>query len=122
MTTHKIIGIPFGQCFLKSLAELLIKQYPNPFDLAKALVILPTKRALLGLSEVFQTKIKSDNPLMLPRMIALADIESENPLLLLEIDELATAINPLKRLGLFTQLVLKLPNYTPSRALKPPKD
>lgn len=118
MTTHKIIGIPFGQCFLKSLAELLVKQYPNPFDLAKALVILPTRRALLGLNEIFQTKIKSDYPLMLPRMIALADIESENPLLLLEIDDLPAAIGSWKRLGLFTQLVLKLPNYTPSRALK----
>jgi len=118
MTVHKIIGIHFGQCFLKSLAELLIEQYPNPFDLAKTLVILPTRRALLGLGEVFQTKIKSDHPLMLPRMIALADIESENPLLLSKIDDLPAAINPLKRLGLFTQLVLKLPNYTPSRALK----
>ncbi|MBY0462760.1 MAG: double-strand break repair protein AddB [Alphaproteobacteria bacterium] len=118
MTIHKIIGIPFGQCFLKSLAELLIKQSPNPFDLAKTLVILPTKRALLNLNEIFQTEIKSDHPLMLPRIIALADIESENPLLLSKIDDLPSSINPLKRLGLFIQLVLKLPNYTPNRALK----
>lgn len=118
MTFSKLIGIPFGQCFLKSLAELLIQQYPDPFDLAKALVILPTRRALLNLTEIFQTKITHDTPIMLPRMIALADIPSENPLLLAEIDQLPSSINSWKRLGLFTQLVLKLPGYTPSRAFK----
>lgn len=118
MTLSKLIGIPFGQCFLKSLAELLIQQYPNPFDLAKALVILPTRRALLSLTEIFQTKVSGDTPIMLPRMIALADIPSENPLLITEIDQLPASISSWKRLGLFTQLVLKLPSYTPSRALK----
>ena len=96
----------------------MLRQYPDPFDLAKAIVILPTKRALLSLHDIFQTKIENNNPLMLPKIITLADIESENPLLLKEIDELPKAIGSLKRLGLFTQLVLRLPGYTPNRALK----
>src|SRR5947209_3968386 len=115
----KIISIPFGQCFSESLAKILIEQSVDSFDLAQTLVLLPTRRGILNLQESFQKSLGNDSFLMLPRMIALADIESENPLLLSEINNLPPSINNWKRLGLFTQLILKFqPDYTVNRALK----
>ncbi len=151
----KIIGIPFGQCFLESLAKILIEQSTDPLELAQTLVLLPTRRAIINLQGSFQNLFSSSSDLiresmdsrvtitmksfgendtkekmycesvqfrMLPRMIALADIESENPLLLPEIDDLPASINNWRRLGLFTQLILKFePSYTVNRALKAAK-
>ncbi len=115
----KIIGIPFGQCFLESLAKILLEQATDPLDLAQTLVLLPTKRGVLNLQEAFR---KTSSFLMLPRMMALADISSENPLLLASIDDLPPSISSWKRLGLFTQLILKFqPDYTVNRALKAAK-
>jgi ATP-dependent helicase/nuclease subunit B len=177
-SNSKIIGIPFGQCFLENLAKILIEQSTDPLELAQTLVLLPTKRSILNLQDTFQKmlndhsfclfenlsfsqnsslsssiptmssshllrgskdprvkpeddksgckddvgKIKNNQFLMLPRMIALADIESENPLLLPSIDNFPSSISDWKRLGLFTQLILKFqPNYTVNRALKAAK-
>jgi len=118
----RVIGIPFGSCFLESLSSLLMGPYDNPIEFAKTLVILPTKRSLLHLQKSLQEKTNG-RVMMLPRMIALADIESENPLFLDSINNLPPSISSWKRLGMLTQLILKFqPSYTPSRALKAAKE
>ena len=60
----KIIGIPFGQCFLESLAKILIEQSTDPLELAQTLVLLPTRRAIINLQGSFQNLFSSSSDLI----------------------------------------------------------
>lgn len=96
----QIYNIPFGMCFLKTLAGFL-KNDPNttsPFALASTHVWLPTNRGVLGLKESLINDIKA--PFVLPTLYSLADLESKNPFALKEIEDLPKVIGAFERLAL----------------------
>ncbi|MCX7337767.1 MAG: PD-(D/E)XK nuclease family protein [Alphaproteobacteria bacterium] len=111
--------IPAGTCFVKALAKWLLQTYESPEDLARTLVLLPTQRAILELGDALRGCLAPGQCLLLPQMVAIPDIESENPFLVPEIDRLPPAIPSWQRLGLMMHLVVKnIPGCKSSRALK----
>lgn len=100
-----VFTIPFGQPFLETLAGGIVGRFAaNPLLLAKTLVILPTRRGCLGLKEAFLNRRNSQ---VLPRIIALADLEHEPNVPGFIPPPLPTAIPSAQQLGILSQLVLK---------------
>jgi ATP-dependent helicase/nuclease subunit B len=101
----KVFTIPFGQPFLETLADGIMERFsPTPLLLAKTLVILPTRRGCLGLKEAFQQRRHSQ---ILPRIIALADLEQEPTVPGFIASPLPPAMPTAQQLGLLSQLILK---------------
>ena len=70
----KVYSIPFGIPALETLAQHLHNVYSaEPHKLAETVVLLPTKRACLGLEELF----KSFAPCFVPKIMALPELEAE---------------------------------------------
>ncbi len=102
----KIFTIPFGQCFLKTLAHFICNHLTNdvnetdrsPFSSASTQIWLPTNRSVMGFKESLIQE--SANTVVLPTLCSLTDLESKNPFFLKEIDELPRAINSFEHLAL----------------------
>lgn len=102
-----LYAVPLGVPFLSTLVDELITQTAsNPLSLAKYLIILPTRRGCLMLQDAF-LKATPKGCRMLPRIIALGDIEegAEVPGYLPP-KLLPPPMPSWQRLGLMTQLVL----------------
>lgn len=111
----KVFTIPFGQPFLENLAEGIIERFQHDTVLlAKSLIILPTRRGCLGLKEAFQQRGCSQ---ILPRIMALADLEQEPMLPGFMAPPLPSAIPSAQQLGLLSQLILKKENISVASAL-----
>ncbi len=67
--------IPSSLPFLRTLAQSLLKKY-DPLTLAQHLILLPTRRACLELSHLLLEE-NNQNPLILPRILPLGEIEEE---------------------------------------------
>ena len=104
--THNqcVYTIPFGQSFLESLADGICHRFANdPLVLSKTLIILPTRRGCLGLKEAFQARKISQ---VLPRIVALADLEHDPSVPGFVPEQLPPAMPQAQQLGLLSQLVL----------------
>ncbi|AIK97226.1 PD-(D/E)XK nuclease family protein [Candidatus Odyssella acanthamoebae] len=116
----KVFTIPFGQPFLETLADGIMQRFSsNPLLLAKTLVILPTRRGCLGLKEAFQQRRNSQ---ILPRIIALADLEQEPTVPGFIAPVLRPAMPAAQQLGLLSQLILKKEQTSIATALNLAKE
>ncbi|MBM3468095.1 MAG: hypothetical protein FJX71_01530 [Alphaproteobacteria bacterium] len=101
-----LYAIPSGVPFLSTLVEgLLNEAVSDPLSLARSVVILPTRRGCLALHQAFTAR-KSTS--VLPRIIALADIEEGMDLPgYVPPEILPPSLPNWQRLGLLSHLVLK---------------
>jgi ATP-dependent helicase/nuclease subunit B len=94
--------ISLAQSFIPALAQGLMARYPNPKDMARVLVLLPTRRGCLALRQ----ELQGQGLTLFPRVLALADLES-CPILpgFMPEEETMPALSEWRRQGLLTQLV-----------------
>ena len=98
-----IYAVDFSGSLADILAEYLLDKFKNtPFELARVQVILPTRRACQTLKESFFKKNK-DQATLLPRMIALYDMDDPSV-------DLPNAVSDWERLFLLTKLCQAKPN------------
>jgi ATP-dependent helicase/nuclease subunit B len=102
-----LYAIPLGVPFLKALVDGLITETASdPLSLARYTIILPTRRGCLALQQAFLA-VTPSGCRILPRMIALQDIEEGDDLPgYLPPEILPSAMPNWQRLGLLSQLVL----------------
>lgn len=67
--------IPSSFPFLKTLAQSILRKY-NPLNLAHHLILLPTRQACVEFSHLLFEE-NHQNPLILPRILPLGEIEEE---------------------------------------------
>ena len=121
-----LFAVPLGLPFLPELARGLIEATASsPSGLASLCVIVPTQRACSGLQEAFSLATPQQQGRILPRIIALADIENGDCLPGYLPPALhPPALSPFQRLGLLSQLILEFEKQkgqgitTPARALQ----
>ena len=79
MSFNGVFNMPSGMPFLASLAKGLKAELGD--DLSKALILLPTRRAVRGLTDIFIEDAKRDGVgvVRLPRLNTLADIDPNEP-------------------------------------------
>ncbi len=74
-------GIPFVDALAQGLMGRIAREHPDdPLALARATVLLPTRRAVRSLREAFLRATVGD-AVLLPRMMALGDIDEDDLLL-----------------------------------------
>ncbi|RVT89629.1 double-strand break repair protein AddB [Rhodovarius crocodyli] len=105
----RILTIPSGVPFLPALAAGLRERLPAPEDLARATILLPTRRSARALRAEFAPA--EGGALLLPRLRALAGLSTEDAdeLALPALLELPPAVEPLRRQGELAALVQRLP-------------
>ncbi len=117
-TAPGVFTIPADRSFVDSLAAGLLQRYGGaPAGLAEATVLLPTRRAGRALQDAF-LRTSGGRPLLLPRMLALGDLDPED-LLFTEaaVGGAADAALPPAISGLQRQLLLAACIQTHSQAL-----
>jgi len=79
MSLNGVFNMPSGLPFLASLAKGLKAEFKE--DLSKALILLPTRRAVRALTDLFIEDAKQDGVgvVRLPRLNTLADIDPNEP-------------------------------------------
>ncbi|MEX0921601.1 MAG: double-strand break repair protein AddB [Rhodovibrionaceae bacterium] len=113
----RVFTIPPGYSFVDALAEGLLARFPDPLELGSARVLLPTRRACRSLQEAF-LRVGAGRPLLLPRMLPLGDLDSDELTVAgeglewaaAEAAELPQAIAPLRRQLLLARLVRRGPD------------
>jgi ATP-dependent helicase/nuclease subunit B len=82
MRRINLFTIPPGAAFADELARGVLQRYAadDPFALSRALILLPTRRAIRTLSEAF-ARVAPGNVAVLPRMRALGDFDDAPSLL-----------------------------------------
>lgn len=103
----RLASIPAGAPFLDIVAQRWMDAHGGD-DLARGLILLPTRRAARSLAEAF-LRVSNGKPLLLPRITALGAID-EAPLALAGALDLAPAVEPSVRLSVLSSLILKLPS------------
>lgn len=78
----QVFSIPAGVPFLDALAAGLMAEY-EPAELARARILLPTRRSVRGLAEAFLRQ-SGGAALMLPRLTPLGDVDADDLLLTAE--------------------------------------
>ena len=110
-----VFNIAPGRPFVDTLAAgLLARADGDPLRLGAMTVLLPTRRACRALADAF-LRAGQGRPLLLPRMVALGDIDEEELQLgvagedvLADALDLPSAIAPLRRQLLLSRLILRL--------------
>ncbi len=105
----RIHSIPPGIPFLPALAAGIRARLPSPEALARATLLLPTRRSARALRAEFLPA--GEGAGLLPRMRALAGLSTEDAdeLSLPALLELPPAVEPLRRQGVLADLVLRFP-------------
>lgn len=100
--------LPFLDCLAAGVLEGLRDQPPEA--LARATILLPTRRAARALRDAF-LRAAAEKALLLPRMRALAGLSTEDAdeLALPALLELPPAVAPLTRQSVLTSFVMRLP-------------
>ena len=109
-------GIPFVDALAQGMtARLLAGSADDPFALARATVLLPTRRAVRSLREAF-LRASGGRALLLPRMMPLGDLDEDELLLMAEpasgsepgagLADLPPVIGGMRRQLLLARLVL----------------
>lgn len=100
--------IPFGYSFADELAAGAFRLAAgNPWRLAQVRILLPNRRAIRSLTQSF-LRLNAQQPLLLPKMQALGDMDEEEASLLEEdqtLENLPPAIAPLRRRVLLARLI-----------------
>jgi ATP-dependent helicase/nuclease subunit B len=106
----RIHGISPAIPFLPALAEGVRVRLAAPEDLARALILLPTRRSARALRQEFLPA--GEGAVLLPRMRALAGLSTEDAdeLSLPALLDLPPPVAPLRRQGVLTSMVLRFPN------------
>ncbi len=108
----KIFNVGVSNCFVEVLAEKLLDDYKDDkLALAKAVVLLPNRRACRSLAEAFVRK-QGLSPTILPQMRAIGDVNEDELLLSGKgaaegIVDLPPVIEPVERMLLFTKMIEK---------------
>jgi ATP-dependent helicase/nuclease subunit B len=100
--------LPFLDCLAAGVMERLRGQSPEA--LARATILLPTRRSARALREAF-LRVASEQALLLPRMRALAGLSTEDAdeLALPALLDLPPAVAPLTRQAVLTGYVMRQP-------------
>jgi ATP-dependent helicase/nuclease subunit B len=100
--------LPFLDCLAAGVLEALREQPPEA--LARATILLPTRRSARGLRDAF-LRAAEGRALLLPRMRALAGLSTEDAdeLALPALLDLPPAAAPLTRQAVLTGMVMRLP-------------
>ncbi len=99
--------MPPHAAFLDAIAtEWLRRSGAGPLDVARGLILLPTRRAARALAEAF-LRASDGRPLLLPRITALGALD-EAPLVMAGALDLPPAIEPAARLAALTRMVLAM--------------
>ncbi|MBM3557971.1 MAG: double-strand break repair protein AddB, partial [Alphaproteobacteria bacterium] len=104
----RVVTIPANRSFVDVLAAgLLAKTEGDPGALAAHTILLPTRRAVRNLREAF-LRASGGQPLLLPRMRPIGDVDEEE--LILEEEgiglDLPPAIDPLRRQVMLARMIL----------------
>jgi ATP-dependent helicase/nuclease subunit B len=108
----RLYTIAADRPFLASLAAGLLRMTGgDPLQLARAVVLLPTRRAVRALREAFLYAApesgEAGRPLLLPRMHAIGDLDEDEIMPIDGADAVPPALSELRRRLLLTRLVLK---------------
>ena len=106
MSDKHVFTIPPSLCFADTLTEFLLKTY-SPVELARVLLLLPTRRACRTVRESF-LNVADGKPMLLPRMIPFGMIDSDETateLLVKGSEALPPALPALRRRLLLTQQI-----------------
>lgn len=98
----RVFNVPAGLPFLGILAEGLLEDYSD--RLADALVLLPSRRACLGLRDAF-LDVTDSAAMLLPRMQPVADAEGDALPIGPAEPDIPLAVDPLRRQLLLARLV-----------------
>ena len=71
-----LFTIPAHRPFADDLAAGLLALYPDPLQLARVLLLLPTRRAIRSLTEAF-VRESAGKALLLPRMVPAGDLDPD---------------------------------------------
>jgi ATP-dependent helicase/nuclease subunit B len=108
-----IFDIPAHLPFLDSLAAGVLRDMDgaSPDALARATILLPTRRSARALRDAFLRVAARDRALLLPRMRALAGLSTEDAdeLALPALLDLPPAVAPLTRQAVLSGYVMRLP-------------
>jgi len=103
-------SVPIGTDLSGALAAFLVERYRgNPLALADVLLLLPNNRAISAMTAAFVRS--ADNGLMLPRMVAVGDLEIDEKLgplldpLTPDVEAVPPAIAGVEQLMLYVRLV-----------------
>jgi ATP-dependent helicase/nuclease subunit B len=100
----RVHTIPAGIAFADALAQGLLKRAgDDPLALAATTILLPTRRAVRALTDAF-LRVTGGRALLLPRLLALADLDGDQDLL--GGQDLPAAIDPLQRHLILARLVM----------------
>jgi ATP-dependent helicase/nuclease subunit B len=100
--------------FLQTLAAGLLA---DPTPLADHLVLLPSRRACLGLRDEF-LELADGRPLLLPRMQPVGDLEADELLLDPEVElDLPSALSPIRRRLMLTRAIVARRNPRDGREI-----
>lgn len=103
----RLVTIPPSLRFLDTLAVHWLGA-TDPADLARGLILLPTRRAARALVEAF-LRACDGRPLLLPRITAIGALD-ETPLALRGALDLPPAVAPEQRLATLARMVMALPS------------
>ncbi len=74
---NKLFTIPAGKPFARTLAQWVLEKFgEEPHQLARVLLLLPSRRACLSQREAF-LQVTGGKPLLLPRMQPLGDVDED---------------------------------------------
>lgn len=101
--TPRVYTIPAGVAFADALAAGIMTRAGDPLALAAITILLPTRRAVRAMTDAF-LRVNEGKALLLPRLLALADIDGD-------FDGLGTAdipaaIDPLERRLILARLIM----------------
>ncbi len=101
-----LFTIPPHVPFLDAVAQAWLARGGDPLEMARGLILLPTRRAARSLVEAFLRQ-SGGRPLLLPRITAFGALD-EAPLAMTGALDLPPAIDPMQRLAELTALILAM--------------
>ncbi len=99
-----VFTIPAGVAFADALAAGIMTRAGDPLALAAITILLPTRRAVRAMTDAF-LRVNDGKALLLPRLLALADIDGDFDGL--GAADIPAAVDPLERRMILAQLILK---------------
>jgi ATP-dependent helicase/nuclease subunit B len=101
-----LFSIPPDTPFLDALAAEWLAQNDDPLEIARGVILLPTRRAARALADAF-LRGSGGRPLLLPRITAFGALD-EAPLALSGVLDLQPAVQAAQRLAALSRLILEL--------------
>ena len=107
---NAVYTIPAGVPFAKALVNGINEVADDPADIARALVLVPSRRAARALRLAF-LEVNEKQPMLLPRMLPIGDVDEDDPALFeLELGgdgivDIPPAINKLRRQMMLARLL-----------------